>query len=343
MISWIDFEVENYLLESWIEDSLGVKIHPAALDHLTNATTSNRLPFPRFEKHIDYLFGIIYIPSNTENPSADFDELNFVATHDHVIASVFRHPTSNLDWEKLKFQLGDIDTEDSTPDGGQFILNLFKETVGFLWDDANNIQTALEKEIETEIGSKKQKEQPIKQLTHRGRELPRKERRDLLEKFNQLAPTLSIISGEMNQMMRIAVETESILQRLSTDDKKFDLQKDQSGAERELFSTELEIYLADTWELCRVLVATLEEIEASMEHVNQLVRALSDEENVAAGRFTGAIASIMLLPTFIVGLYGQNFVSMPETNWQHGYLFSWGAIIILTLSQIFFFRRRKWL
>ena len=28
------------------------------------------------------------------------------------------------------------------------------------------------------------------------------------------------------------------------------------------------------------------------------------------------IASILLLPTFIVGLYGQNFITMPELSWQ---------------------------
>ena len=31
------------------------------------------------------------------------------------------------------------------------------------------------------------------------------------------------------------------------------------------------------------------------------------------------IASILLLPTFIVGLYGQNFVNMPELRWHYGY------------------------
>ena len=45
-------------------------------------------------------------------------------------------------------------------------------------------------------------------------------------------------------------------------------------------------------------------------------KQLSAEEHEAAGRFTGAIASIMLLPTFIVGLYGQNFIEMPETDWH---------------------------
>jgi len=32
------------------------------------------------------------------------------------------------------------------------------------------------------------------------------------------------------------------------------------------------------------------------------------------------VASVLLLPTFIVGLYGQNVKGVPEYSWAHGYL-----------------------
>src|SRR6266568_4119099 len=54
------------------------------------------------------------------------------------------------------------------------------------------------------------------------------------------------------------------------------------------------------------------------------------------------IASIVLLPTFIVGVYGQNFDHMPELNWRFGYAYSWGLIVVLTLVQLWFFRRKRW-
>ena len=37
------------------------------------------------------------------------------------------------------------------------------------------------------------------------------------------------------------------------------------------------------------------------------------------------IASLLLVPTFIVGLYGQNFRNIPELHWGFGYAWSWGA------------------
>ena len=40
------------------------------------------------------------------------------------------------------------------------------------------------------------------------------------------------------------------------------------------------------------------------------------------------IASLLLVPTFIVGVYGQNFVDIPELKWHLGYAFSWGLIVV---------------
>jgi magnesium transporter len=56
------------------------------------------------------------------------------------------------------------------------------------------------------------------------------------------------------------------------------------------------------------------------------------------------IASLLLLPTFIVGLYGQNFQHhFPEIHWRLGYPFSWFLIVITTLIQLWFFKRKRWI
>jgi magnesium transporter len=57
-----------------------------------------------------------------------------------------------------------------------------------------------------------------------------------------------------------------------------------------------------------------------------------------------AIASLLLVPTFIVGVYGQNFRHhFPELAWRFGYAWSWGLIIVTTIAQLIFFRRKKWI
>ena len=55
------------------------------------------------------------------------------------------------------------------------------------------------------------------------------------------------------------------------------------------------------------------------------------------------IASVLLLPTFIVGLYGQNFVDIPELHCQYGYAHGWGLIVATTIGQLAFFGWKKWL
>jgi len=70
---------------------------------------------------------------------------------------------------------------------------------------------------------------------------------------------------------------------------------------------------------------------------------VSNDQNDVVKALT-VIASLLLLPTFIVGLYGQNFAHhFPEIHWQYGYLWSWFLILGTTMIQLWFFRRKKWI
>jgi magnesium transporter len=69
---------------------------------------------------------------------------------------------------------------------------------------------------------------------------------------------------------------------------------------------------------------------------------IANDQNEVMKRLT-AVASILLLPTFIVGLYGQNFRNMPELRWHYGYGYVWGLIIVTTALQVWWFRRKHWI
>ena len=68
---------------------------------------------------------------------------------------------------------------------------------------------------------------------------------------------------------------------------------------------------------------------------------VANDQNEVMKRLT-VIASLLLLPTFIVGLYGQNFVNIPELHWQWGYGYVWGVIVVTTLMQLWWFKRKNW-
>jgi magnesium transporter len=71
---------------------------------------------------------------------------------------------------------------------------------------------------------------------------------------------------------------------------------------------------------------------------------VANDQNEVMKRLT-VVASLLLLPTFIVGLYGQNFVYIPEINdFGHwGYLWAWLLIIVTTALQVWYFRRKRWI
>jgi magnesium transporter len=69
---------------------------------------------------------------------------------------------------------------------------------------------------------------------------------------------------------------------------------------------------------------------------------IANDQNEVTKRLT-VIAALLLVPTFIVGVYGQNFDHMPELHWRYGYAYSWGLIALLTLVQLLVFRWMGWI
>jgi magnesium transporter len=58
---------------------------------------------------------------------------------------------------------------------------------------------------------------------------------------------------------------------------------------------------------------------------------------------TLTIVSVIFIPlTFIVGVYGMNFENMPELKNPHGYYIVIGAMFLLVLGMVYYFRRKNW-
>jgi magnesium transporter len=90
----------------------------------------------------------------------------------------------------------------------------------------------------------------------------------------------------------------------------------------------------DGLELSRDLIASVRDY---------LLAKIANDQNEVMKKLT-VIASVLLVPTFIVGLYGQNFrYHFPELAWRFGYAWSWGLILVTTALQLWFYRRKKWI
>lgn len=55
------------------------------------------------------------------------------------------------------------------------------------------------------------------------------------------------------------------------------------------------------------------------------------------------VFSVVFIPlSFIAGLYGMNFVNMPELQSPYGYYIVLGVMIILAVCMLFYFKKKKW-
>lgn len=87
----------------------------------------------------------------------------------------------------------------------------------------------------------------------------------------------------------------------------------------------------------------------AIENARESIYSLADLYNSQIGMLNNSIiqtltiiSTIFIPITFIAGVYGMNFVLMPELEWKYGYFFSLGLMLIVVLIMINYFKRKKW-
>ena len=93
------------------------------------------------------------------------------------------------------------------------------------------------------------------------------------------------------------------------------------------------IQIIDTVETFRDMVSGLMDLYLSSvsNRMNEVMKVLT------------IIATIFIPLSFVAGLYGMNFVNMPELQWRYGYFGALGLMGLMAGGMLFYFRRRKWL
>lgn len=93
------------------------------------------------------------------------------------------------------------------------------------------------------------------------------------------------------------------------------------------------IQIIDTVETFRDMVSGLMDVYLSSisNRMNEVMKVLT------------IIATIFIPLSFVAGLYGMNFVFMPELQWRFGYFAILGVMLSMGVGMLLYFRRRKWL
>jgi magnesium transporter len=101
-------------------------------------------------------------------------------------------------------------------------------------------------------------------------------------------------------------------------------------------------YFKDLKEFCRSLLDDTDEAKVTLEANTNLFFSIQSHRMNQVMKILTIVSTIFIPLTFIAGIYGMNFVHMPELGWRYSYLVIWILFIILFLGMMTYFKRKKW-
>jgi magnesium transporter len=287
-----------------LEAQLPAAVHDRAMEQLLAPAQHEDEPRPKLEPHGDYVFGVLLVPVlATEAQEIFYQEVDLVVTRD-VIVTVRKTPLDGRPpWDPGQAQAS-CREDDNVAMVAYHLIDNVAECFLDLVDGVNDAIDDLEDHVE---------EWPSERIRVRLSGL----RHDMLHIRRTLSPTRDAVREVIDNRVEFA------------GDEVFthDVELNFGNAYDKLLRA------ADNLELARDLLAGVRDYHQAQ---------IANEQNDVMKKLT-AIASILLLPTLIVGLYGQNFRNIPELHWGFGYYWSLGLIAVSSLGQILYFRRKGWL
>jgi magnesium transporter len=280
------------------------KLEETAVDLLLARPEHEDEPRPTLQGHGDYVFGVFLLArAAPEENCVYYQEIGLVLTHDTIV-TVRKTPAGRAPLELVQLTEA-LREHDSAGMIAYRIVDDIAEEYLDLVDDLDGEIDELEDLVETQPAERTRER--ISQLRH-----------DLLHIRRTLTPMRDAVRRIVDGSVDVEVGDEVF---------PHDVEIAFNGAYDKLLRA------FDGLELSRDLLASVRDY-----HVSKI----ANDQNEVMKRLT-VIAGLILLPTFVVGLYGQNFVHMPELRWHYGYAYSWGVIVVITILQLAWFRRKNWL
>ena len=306
--AWIDLlDPDEEELRKHVPDD----IRPDAMQELLRPASPEGDLRPSIKSHDSYIFAMALVAVAVPKENRVFyQEVDFVLTR-HKIITVRKTPGAEPPFDPSNVrELCDVHRDELPP--GIIAYHLVDEIAEAYLDLLDDIDEEID-ELEEHVDQW-------------GPETTRKRISDLRHDLLHIRRTLAPTRDAVREIVDGRVDLEG-----------------RTPFTREAFPKEVERLFATTYD--KLLRAT-----EGIEYARDLLSAVRDyqqarvaiDQNEVMKKLT-AIASIILLPTFIVGVYGQNFDHMPELHWRLGYAFSWSAILVSTILQLIYFRRKRWI
>jgi magnesium transporter len=281
------------------------ELEESAFELLLAAPEHEDEPRPTMQGHGDYVFGVFLAAIVLRDRNAVFyQEIDVVATHDTVL-TVRKTPQGcgPFDIEEIRRA---VKPQDSA---GMILYRLvddIAERYLDLIDDLDEEIDELDEAVESQTAERTRSR--ISQLRH-----------DLLHIRRTLSPMRDVVRRVVDDVVEV-------------------------GEGPDVFPHPVEVAFNGAYDKFLRATDGLDLSRDLLAGVRDYLQAkVANDQNEVMKKLT-VIASLLLLPTFIVGLYGQNFQHhFPELHWSWGYPFSWALIVLTTIAQLWFFRRKRWI
>src|SRR3954451_17104719 len=291
--------------EEELREATRGELEASALELLLASPERDDEPRPTVSSHRGYVFAILLDAVAAPNEDCVFyQEIDLLLTHDTIVTVGKTPPSGRPPYDARRAR--DNRTDDDSP--GMIAYRIVDDIAECYLDLVDDLDAEID-ELEDKVDR-----QPLAATRTRVSEL----RHDLLHIRRTLAPMRDAVRRVAMNEIEIRDGTPVFPQEVEI-----------------AFNAAYDKFLRalDGLELSRDLLASVRDYAQAK---------IAIDQNEVTKRLT-MIASLVLIPTFIVGVYGQNFIHMPELHWRHGYAFSWTLILVTTLVQLWFFRRKKWL
>ncbi|MEO8113682.1 MAG: magnesium and cobalt transport protein CorA [Phenylobacterium sp.] len=106
---------------------------------------------------------------------------------------------------------------------------------------------------------------------------------------------------------------------------------------------EVRPYFRDVLDHVRRVESLSDGLKEVLTSVFEASSLLEQQRQGAITRRLAAWAAILAVPTAVAGIYGMNFINMPELHWRYGYFGTVGVIVLVCGLLFASFRRSGWL
>jgi len=110
-----------------------------------------------------------------------------------------------------------------------------------------------------------------------------------------------------------------------------------------LVSPDTRTYLRDVYQHCVQIIDIIETFRELASSLTDLSLSMASKRMNEVMKLLTIISTVFIPITFLAGVYGMNFVLLPELHWKYGYIFFWVFCGLETAGLLFWFRRKGWL